>query len=408
MNSQKIFKTNILLLLIIIVSCSGVGLISEKYPEDFYRIPKLLPEENLESNPTFIVYSDAQAGFRINNKFLYKNNWATLKMLIFPFYELYWLGNGIVGAINWYRRTPDMAGPEQRMVRDAVYFAAKKDSVKFILNTGDISAHDGRRPDHWSSFLNINKKELPLLTEIPYLPVIGNHDRVNDTIYGGPNYRAIFQYPRFYVIDFPDGAVFILDSNFILDQKQEISDDLQDELFRKWFVASPGDEPSWLEKELSSRDVPFKIVAMHHPPISYNYHHSDWDNNKFGKDLLNKRKLLLELFRKYNVQVVFSGHDHLYQHNLLSSDDKEEKPIHLIVGGGGGTPLRPKSSPKKILEFENYFRNQNLKTKSLIQSENYHYSLVEIRSDSLKVKVVRIAKDQELSGDIIDQFVITK
>ena len=215
-------KIAIIGLVTAIISCSNVGLLSERYPEDFYRVPKLMPDETLDKDPTFIVYSDNQSGFRINEKFAAKKNWVTWKMLLVPFYQLYLLGNGAVGGINWIRHKPDMAAPEQRMVRDAIYDAALKNEIDFILNAGDISAHDGRRPDHWASFLKINKVESNLLNEIPYLPVVGNHDRANDTAYGLPNYEAVFQYPRFYVLDFPDGAIFILDSNFILDQKQEI------------------------------------------------------------------------------------------------------------------------------------------------------------------------------------------
>jgi hypothetical protein len=193
------------------LSCSRRGLISDRYPESFYEVPRLLQDGPLENAPTFIVYSDNQAGWRGREKFLEKGNWATWKMLIFPFYELYWLGNGIAGGVNWIRQKPDYGSKEQAMVRDAIYTAAKEMKVDFILNTGDITAYDGRRPDHWVSFLKMNKVEHPLLNEIPYLPIVGNHDRVNDTTYGFKNYHSIFQYPGFYVQDFPNGALFVRD-----------------------------------------------------------------------------------------------------------------------------------------------------------------------------------------------------
>ena len=49
-----------------------------------------------------------------------------------------------------------------------------------------------------------------------------SHDRSNDEEYGLPNYQAVFDYPGFYVMDFPDVSLFVTDSNFVLDQKQEI------------------------------------------------------------------------------------------------------------------------------------------------------------------------------------------
>ncbi|UCE67089.1 MAG: metallophosphoesterase [Candidatus Zixiibacteriota bacterium] len=394
-----------------IISCSNLGLLSERYPEDFYRVPKLMPDETLDKNPTFIVYSDNQAGFRINDKFLARKNWATWKMLIIPFYQLYLFGNGVAGAVNWYRHVPDLSGPEQRMVRDAIYGSALKNHIDFILNTGDISAHDGRRPDHWASFLKINKHESNLLNEIPYLPAIGNHDRANDSTYGVPNYQAVFQYPRFYVIDFPDGAIFVLDTNILLDQKGEIDDEYQNQLFRKWFVSSPGDGPSWLEKELSSRDVPFKIIAMHHPPISFNSHHRDWENDNFGKDLLTKRQKLLELFDRYDVKLVFSGHDHIYQHNVLFFKDKNSAKIdtvHFVVGGGGGTPLREESGSREIKTIVNRYARLGYGVEQLVQKKSYHYSLVSVSSEKLTVAVYKISDADGYEETIIDRYDITR
>ncbi|UCC81072.1 MAG: metallophosphoesterase [Candidatus Zixiibacteriota bacterium] len=395
----------------VILGCSNVGLLSDRYPEDFYRVPKLMPDEKLDKNPIFIVYSDNQAGFRINEKFAARRNWVTWKMLIIPFYQLYLLGNGAVGAVNWYRHKPDLCGPEQRMVRDAVYDAALKNRIDFILNAGDISAHDGRRPDHWASFLKINKYESDLLNEIPYLPVIGNHDRCNDTTYGFPNYQAVFQYPRFYVVDFPDGAIFVLDSNLLLDHKNEIDDENLNELFRRWFVSSPGDSSSWLEKELASRDVPFKIIAMHHPPLSFGYHYPDWEDDNYSEDLPQKRKRLLELFKKHGVRLVFSGHDHLYQHNILtfeSGSAAENDTIHFIVGGGGGAYLREENSPEKIMAIANHYKDLGYAVNQLAQKKSYHYSLVSVSNERLSVTVYEVSDADGVDEMIIDRYEITR
>lgn len=409
---RRFMSLAVLLTFVLSLNCARVGLISESYPESFYRVPNLITAERLPNNPTFLVFSDNQAGWRVNEKFLWKRNWATWKMLLFPFYELYWLGNGLVGGINWYRRVPDYAGTEQRMVRDAVYRAARNNRVDFIIDTGDICAHDGRRPEHWASFLNMYRTEQPLLNEIPFLPVIGNHERANDTTYGIKNYQAIFQYPRFYVIDFPDGALFVLDSNFILDQNSHIDDELQDELFRKWYVSDPDDdEPSWLEQQLSSRDVPFKIIAMHQPPVSFGKHHKDWYKGSFGRELLSKRDKLIRLFEEYDVCLVFSGHDHLYQHNVLYRGDSTESAgseIHFIVGGGGGTPLRPLSDSTTISRYSLDFEEQGMKVVQKKQLREYHYSLVTFGKDTLSVRVFKATGDPSGPDPLLDEFRIIK
>ena len=182
------------------------GLITEKYPHEFYHVPKLLPDGPILENPKFIIYGDSRPGWRIREKFLRRENWLTWKMVLFPFYEVYWLGNGIVGGLNRLRNVPDYGIREHRMVRDAVYEQGKRSNVDFILHGGDMPT-DGRRPSHWAMFLKENKIERPLVLDFPFLPVTGNHEKANDPTYGLPNYEAVFDYPQFYVLDFPDAAI---------------------------------------------------------------------------------------------------------------------------------------------------------------------------------------------------------
>lgn len=383
--------------------CAHKGLVSETYDEDFYKIPRLLPDEHVETNSTFIVYSDTQARWRLRERFLRTSNWTSWNMLIFPFYELYLLGNGIVGGINWYRRIPDYGGRERRLVRDAVYAEAKRSSAAFILNVGDIVADDGRRPAHWKLFLKENKIEHPMLMEIPYLPVIGNHEHANDFTYGLPNFQAVFDVPRFYTVEFADAILLVLDSNFIIDQDQYLADDLQDELFAKWFVSRDDDETqSWLEHQLSVYDKPFKMVAMHIPPLSFGKHHSDWLNPSFGRNLLEKRRRLLRLFEKHDVQVVISGHDHLYQHSLLQWG--KDKRMHFLVGGGGGAELREPADPEAELRFQKHFKNEGFDVALVKQKKMLHYFIVETSSSALLIKVLQVVGKEKPVTRVVEEI----
>jgi hypothetical protein len=386
---------------IVFVNCARVGLITDNYDESFYKVPELMPDKSLDHDPIFLIYSDTQAGWRGQVKFLSKKNWATWKMLIFPFYELYWLGNGTVGGINWLRHNPDYAEEEQRIVRDAIYGAAKTYDVDFILNTGDICASDGRRPKHWASFLQMNKIDHPLLNEIPYFPVPGNHDRTNDKVFGQANYNAVFGQPEFFVVDFPDGMMVVLNSNFIIDQNNEIDSVIQEQLFREWFVSELGDPPSWLEEKLSARDIKFKIVAMHHPPISFGMHHTDWYDNSFGDNLVEKRGKLIRLFEEYNVDLVFSGHDHFYQHNYVNGK------CHFVVGGGGGTPLRDPVNPEKIDNYIKRYKDFGLNVELEKLAKEYHYSLVSFENNNMIVRVYGVSETPDEKPQIIDEIIIS-
>jgi hypothetical protein len=146
---------------------------------------------------------------------------------------------------------------------------------------------------------------------------------------------------------------------------------------------------------------------MHQPPISFGKHHRDWYKRSFGKDLRSKRKKLIGLFEEYGVRLVFSGHDHYYQHNILFpeiSDESSGNEIHFIVGGGGGTPLRQISDSKAITRYSFEFEKQGLNVRQQKQLQKYHYSLVTVSDDALSVKVFEATGDSSLADPLIDEF----
>lgn len=133
-------------LIVLFLSCAHQGLITEKYAPDFYEIPKLLEDGPFDKNPSFIVYGDNRPGYRIQENFFNKNNWQTWKMLIFPFYEIYWLGNGLYGTVNFLRHTPGYGISNHRDVRDIMLSEVKNGQIDFLINIGDMPT-DGRRPN---------------------------------------------------------------------------------------------------------------------------------------------------------------------------------------------------------------------------------------------------------------------
>lgn len=251
-------------------------------------------------------------------------------------------------------------------------------------------------------FLRENKHYHPLLNEIPYLTAIGNHEYGNDLKYGYPNYQAIFDYPRFYVIEFSDAAVYVVDSNYILDQNQFINDSLQNQLFEKWFVAEDGN--AWLEQQLITYNKPFKIVAMHHPPITFGKHHKDWLRSKFGQNLLEKRDKLLKLFEKYHVQAVFSGHEHVYQHNILKHDSG--RMIHFFVGGGGGTPLRELPGKKTQQKRQQHFDQLGLQVSLIKQEKIYHFYQVAVKKNEISIKVQEVTGNKDVPTRLVEEIKI--
>jgi hypothetical protein len=400
-----------LVLAVASLGCSQQGLLSEKYARETYEIPRLLDETvELDTNPTAIIYGDNRPGWRGLEKFAKKKAWATWKQLYLPvLYQAWWLGNGIVGGVNHLRNHPDYGNADAERVRDAVLTAALEHDADFVMNTGDMVT-DGRRPDHWMKFLRQNRDSVPLANTFPFLPVIGNHDRTTNTEYGMPNYEAVFGYPPFYTVKWRNVDFFVLDSNILVDQYQYISDDTQEELFRKWFVSGPDHEPSWLERELSASNKEFKVVVLHHPPFAFAKHHDNWTKPENGPNLPQKRQLLLRLFQLYGVQLVFSGHQHMYEHNLLNFENTfgQEALVHFVVTGGGGAPLHDAYKNDEIAECRANYAGEGLDATCVIQEVAYNYCVVKTMADQMTVEVFQVSDSPLTDGRLLDRIVVDK
>src|SRR6185436_625332 len=81
------------------------------------------------------------------------------------------------------------------------------------------------------------------------------------------------------------------------------------------------DQITWLETELKGASEDWKIPYFHHPLYSSGERH--------GSDTTLRDKLE-PLFVKYNVSVVFTGHDHFYERTKPQKDI-----VYFVVGSGG-------------------------------------------------------------------------
>jgi hypothetical protein len=78
---------------------------------------------------------------------------------------------------------------------------------------------------------------------------------------------------------------------------------------------------AWLENQLKASDAKWKICFFHHPMFTGATFH--------GPDL-DLRKQLMPLFMRYGVNLVFSGHEHVYEHL------KPKSGVYLFVLGNSG------------------------------------------------------------------------
>ncbi len=379
----------LLLATIAIGGCARVGLLADESPELYQGIARLSLEERTD-NPSFLVVGDTQSGWRIHEKLLRSDRWKTKKSFAVPFFQLWNIGHGLVGGVNFLRHVPDYGGRERRKMRQALVAELDARPADFLLHLGDICLTDGRRVNDWKTYLRENRGQEPLLDLIPVVPVLGNHERSNDTGgHGRRNYRTVFQYPDFYVIDFRDVSIFVLDSNLLLDQKQDIADDRQDELFAEWFVSDDPSKPSWLQRELARRaDKRFKIVACHHPLISFGKHYRDWSRRDYGRDLGAKRQRLIRLLMDYNVQVQLAGHEHFYERNLVT--DQEGRSLQVVVSSGGGVPIRQRPGEEQVARWQHDLQTSGFSVTTQAFSQTHHFTRVSVVAGRLVVETVAI------------------
>jgi hypothetical protein len=396
------------ILCVFFASCSGKGLLTPPQPDlGKGGFLQLIPDSSYPNNPRFLVVGDTQIGWRAKEAFLKKKNWLTWKMLIFPFYQIYWLGNGIVGGINVIRGAPDYGWKPFYSIRDYIQSYIRKENFDFLLSVGDLVA-DGRRPEQWRNFFSAYLGELPILKSIPFVAVRGNHDRTLDPRFGGPNYQTLLNYPSFFTLNYPDITIFMLDSQRILDDYQNIDDETQNEWFQEWFVSDdPLNRPSWLEKNLNRCGTKFKIVVMHHPPISFGKHFYDWKNPSYGSHLEEKRIRLLRLLQRHQVQLILSGHEHFYEHSrLLPQDDTSQTDMHIIVSGSGGAPVRDFLSDQDIGIALNDLYNQGLRVELIRHDQIYNIIQIDCSDQKLVFRVLEVTTNPDDRGRQVEVFEI--
>jgi hypothetical protein len=147
---------------------------------------------------------------------------------------------------------------------------------------------------------------------IKFYAALGNHDDPNERFYKPFHMNG----QRYYKLSLGNVDIFALDSTYL-------------------------DPPQldWLEKQLSSSRADWRICFFHHPPYSAAHFH--------GPDL-DVRKRLVPVFEKHSVNVVLSGHEHVYERI------KPQRGIYYFVLGNAGQlrahDLRP--SPETAKGFD--------------------------------------------------------
>jgi predicted phosphodiesterase len=163
----------------------------------------------------------------------------------------------------------------------------------FVIMLGD-NIYGSRTPKDFERKFSIPYKAL-LDAGVKFYASLGNHDNTNESFYAPYNMNGLTYYT------FKKGNVrfFVLNSNY-MDPKQL----------------------TWLENELKGAgDKDWKVCYFHHPLFSSGRTHGS---------SIDLRIVLEPLFIKYHVDVVFAGHDHVYERV------KPQNGIYYFTEGSSG------------------------------------------------------------------------
>jgi len=105
----------------------------------------------------------------------------------------------------------------------------------------------------------------------------------------------------------------------------------------------------------------------------------------------------MPLFHTNHVGVLFSGHEHLFEHWVEHySDASGTHRMDLIVSGGGGAPLYPYTGEPDIDGYLKGNEAINVKVEHLVKPgaegalSPYHFLIVRVDGNRLDIQVVGV------------------
>lgn len=165
-----------------------------------------------------------------------------------------------------------------------------RDPIELVLMLGDNLYGRERPEDYEKKF--VRPYRILLEAGVPFYATLGNHDEVEQRHFELFNMKG----NRYYTFTVGSIAFFALDTNRM-----------------------DSEQLRWLESSLRSSNDKWKVAFFHHPLYSSAGRHGSQ---------VELRSALEPLFVRFGVDVVFAGHDHLYERV------KPQKGITYFTVGG--------------------------------------------------------------------------
>jgi hypothetical protein len=297
------------------------------------------------------------------------------------------------------RRDGEALQYEHGLVVDGILSTIKKMErtvypVRFVLQTGDAVVN-GRDARQWNtSFIGLINR----ITQeggVPYFLAPGNHDVTTASELSSPerekglrNYlsaianlippdgapRRLTGYPT-YAFGYGNTFFIAFDSN----------------------IASDDEQFAWVQNQLASLDrtrYPLVVAFCHHPAFSSGPH----GGTRIEPPTVELRRRYLPLFRKFNVRLLFTGHEHFFEHWVERYRDSAnvDRRLDHILTGGGGAPLYSFQGIPDTKEYvranaQSHVSLEQIARPGVLTGENaYHFVLVTVDGERIGVKVTGV------------------
>ena len=223
-----------------------------------------------------------------------------------------------------------------------------------IINMGDLVAEGGDF-QQWNEFYFDVADEL--VGYIPLVSCLGDHEGDDDN---GALYRYFFlpQLPveeLWFSYDYGPAHFVALDYRYPDSEKML----------------------EWFKKDMQQAASKWKFVYMHRPCYNLGGHRSNWGSPQWQN-----------LFREYQVDIVFAGHSHQYERffPVRPVQEPDGWPVTYITTGGAGASLY-----------------DVIPSSFLAQAQSvYHFTYLNISGDTLNFKAFLE------NGEVLDQFQLVK
>ena len=239
------------------------------------------------------------------------------------------------------------------------YFASTgDDTLDVLLMLGDNAYDDGTDEEFQTTFFD---RFTDVLLSTPVWATVGNHEMgsggfsivvdeleyapvIDDGIeYNGMPFLDIFSFPtageqggiasgteQYFSFNYGNVHIVNLDSQLAARDADQMS------AMKQWFIDD-------MSATLATGKIHWTVVIFHHPVYTKGGHDSDDGDHIFknyDRPMLDMREQFVPLFDQYGVDLVYNGHDHLYErsyylqgHTGLSTTFDPELHAELTTAG---------------------------------------------------------------------------